>query len=150
MALPLDPAALEVQNPERSSSNKFPRAPTRGHELTRIRGLILHFCSNRATISKKTETSRRFYALRSTKLKNFGTKNSATRLHAPPEESEIRSPSSRAHTRHHTLHALTRAGSFSSADALHDVMGDVIIKQPVDPFVQIRPGSASLTRIRSA
>ena len=53
MALPLDPAALEVQNTERSSSNKFPRATTRGHELKRIRGLILHFCSNRATISKK-------------------------------------------------------------------------------------------------
>ena len=36
----------DLQNPERSSSKEFPRAPTRSHELKMIRGLVLQFREN--------------------------------------------------------------------------------------------------------
>ena len=143
MTLPLDPAALEVQNPERSSSNKFPRAPTRGHELKRIRGLILHFCSNQATISKKQKLPLDPACLDLQNPKITGPKDDprAETRHQKSGDRQRHFTRSHAPTQlSHTFNALTRA------PLAYDVMDDVM--NQVDPFDPDRP--ANLTRIRTA
>ena len=46
LSIPLNPAALDEQNPEKSSPTGLPRATTRRHRLAMTRGLILQICAN--------------------------------------------------------------------------------------------------------
>lgn len=51
-ALPLDPEALDLQNPEISSSKEPPHAATLRQKPAMTNGLILEICANQATNSE--------------------------------------------------------------------------------------------------
>ena len=125
MVLPLDPGALDVQNPKRSSTTEASRASMRRHNLSMNRGLVLQICASLLIISqltlqgsstaldrqspKKFDTKKSIHALPRTTRKSGVHSFKFTCLHVQP------SPFMRIHvlensfTRFHAPCAITRA-----------------------------------------
>ena len=100
---PLDPSAHDLQNPKIASPKKLPYAPpcaTIDLRWPMAKPLkTVQICP----LYLKTDYTMIFYGLRSTKPKNFKTKEAATHPHAPLATSAFIASDSRAAMRHLTF-----------------------------------------------